>query len=448
MSLATQFGLAGGVVLVVAAIVVGAIVTRRIEDSVVRNSANATALYMESFLAPLSQQLAKSDHLSDTARRALEEVFTNTPLGERVVSYKIWKKGGRVVEASDPTLIDRVFEVSQPLKDAWQGQVSAEFEGLDGEESEKESALGVPLLEIYSPIREAWTGEVIAVAEFYEAAPQLREDLIAARRLAWATVAGVMLLIGGALYLIVLRGSRTIETQRADLDTQFRDLRALSARNLELRMRVQEAAARSAASTEAALRRIGADLHDGPAQYLAFAALRLDDLREKLDQEDASAELDGVNDALKQAMNEVRFISQGLSLPNIADIALCDVIGKAVDAHAGRTGQDVEVTCDCDGFHASAAIRICAYRFVQEGLNNATRHGGGRGLVIKAKGDAQRLEISVCDDGPGFGPDGVRMGLGLSGLRDRVESLSGTFQAANRTNGGSRITMILETGDQ
>ena len=318
----------------------------------------------------------------------------------------------------------------------------------DGAEAVAESALGVPLLEIYSPIREVWTGDVIAVAEFYEAAPQLREDLIAARRLAWATVVGVMLTIGGALYLIVMRGSRTIETQRADLDAQFRDLRALSARNLELRMRVQEAAARSAASTEAALRRIGADLHDGPAQYLAFAALRLDDLHEKLDQDDARAELDGVNDALKQAMTEVRFISQGLSLPDIAEISLCEVVGKAVDAHIGRTGHAVEVTCQCDDFPASTAVRICAYRLVQEGLNNASRHGGGSGLAVQCSGNSRRLELSVCDNVPGFGPDGVRMGLGLTGLRDRVESLGGSFQAVNRPTGGSRITMILETGDQ
>ena len=48
-----------------------------------------------------------------------------TPLGERVVSYKIWKRGGRVVQASDPELVGRTFKPSPGLKAAWDGHVTA-----------------------------------------------------------------------------------------------------------------------------------------------------------------------------------------------------------------------------------------------------------------------------------------------------------------------------------
>ena len=148
MSLASQFAAAGGVVLIIAALVVGAIVARRIEESVVRNTASATALYMESFVSPLSQQLADSDQLSVNAKRALNEIFNDTPLGERVVSYKIWKQGGRIVEASDPALVGQVFPVNPSLRAAWDGQVRAEFDDVEDAESAAERRLAVPLLEL------------------------------------------------------------------------------------------------------------------------------------------------------------------------------------------------------------------------------------------------------------------------------------------------------------
>lgn len=451
MSLATRFALAGGVVLVAAAVAVGSFITSRIEDSVVRNTAIATALYMESFIAPISQQLETDDHLSYAARRALEEVFTNTPLGERIVSYKIWKQGGRVVEASDPALVDQVFEPTDALRRAWEGEVSASFEDLGDAEDAGESRLNLPLLEIYSPIRQIWSGEVIAVAEFYEINAQLRNDLTAARRSAWAGVSGVGLGLGAALYLIVLSGSRTIARQQRDLDLRFQDLRALSVRNRDLRLRVQEAAARASASTEHSLRRIGADLHDGPAQYLAFAALRLDDLRDLQQTGAAREELDGVADAVGRAMTEVRAISRGLTLPDIADRPPCEVIRRAVDEHVSRNGAAVTVDCDCpERPGLNQAVRICIFRFVQEGLNNAFRHGGGAAARVTLTCRDGTLDLRVSDDGPGFGATAqeLQFGLGLTGLRDRVESLGGTFSAANRAGGGGEIGMTIKPGGE
>lgn len=457
-SLATRFGLAGGVVLVAAALMVGALVSARIRDSVVRNTAIATALYMESFISPISQQLADADHLSANARRALEEIFTNTPLGERVVSYKIWKEGGRVVEASDKALVGRAFEPTPELRRAWAGEVSAEFDDLGDEEDAAEGALGLPLLEIYSPIREVWSGRVIAVAEFYEVNPQLAADLVAARRSAWLFVAVVGLAIGVALYLIVLGGSRTIERQRRDLDARLRELRALSERNRVLRLGVQSAAARSAASTERALRRIGADLHDGPAQYLAFAALRLDDLRDAQASDRAREELDGVRDALGRAMDEVRAISRGLTLPDIAGKPPAEIVALAVAAHSERSGEPVSASLGCtEAVVMGPAERICLYRFIQEALNNASRHAGGRGLAVDLSCRDGTIVVSVSDRGPGFGTqgdggdrgvdgEGPRFGLGLTGLRDRVESLGGVFAIADRPGGGAELSMTLHPG--
>ena len=448
LSLATRFAVSGGIVLAAATLLIGAFVVQRIEESVVRHTAAVTALYMESIVSPLSQHLADTDVVSDNARRALDEVFTNTPLGERVVAYKIWKNGGLVIESSDETIIGRTFPVSPALTAAWAGEVGTSFdEDGDDDEIADSDAAGLPLLEVYSPIREAWSGEIIAVVEFYEVNPQLAEDLVAARRSTWLTVAAAGLAIGTALYLIVLGGSRTIERQRRDLDARMEDLRQLLGRNRDLRLRVQEAAGRSAATNEHALRRIGADLHDGPAQYLAFAALRLDDLRDEQSSDRAVAELDGVKDALARAMGEVRAISRGLTLPDIASKPPGAIVCMAVDDHRTRTGEAVAVDKACDDPVAiDQAQRICCYRFVQEGLNNASRHAGGAGLTVTLDCGASSIRVRVLDRGPGMSDDGA-FGLGLSGLRDRIESLGGAFGVARRPGGGTELWMDLVPGD-
>ena len=447
-TLATRFAVAGGIVMILASLAIGSAVTRRIEASVVRNTAIATALYMESFVAPISQDLAGGGPLSPHVGRALDEVFQNTPLGQRVVSYKIWAPDGTVLIASDAGIVGLGFPVDSQLKAALGGTVAGSYDDAGDGEDAAEAALGVPLLEIYSPIREAWSGRIVAAAEFYEANPQLAADLAQSQRAAWAWVAGVTLALGLILHLIVLQGSRTIDRQRHALDRRLAELREVNARNSDLRRRVQEAAGRAAATSEHALRRIGADLHDGPAQYLAFAALRLDALRDGEGEgrgKRRQAELDAVHGALSTAMAEVRAISRGLILPDIETKDVETIVRMAVSAHTGRTGETVALDIAMPApLSLGAAKSIGLYRFVQEGLNNASRHGGACDVTVALRADGADLVLAVRDHGPG--PGDSAPGLGLSGLRDRIEALGGSFRSAARPGGGTEIEMRFGTG--
>ncbi|MDV7145835.1 histidine kinase [Tropicimonas sp. TH_r6] len=446
--LATQYAIASGAVLVAVAILVGTVVVGRIEENVVRNSANSTALFMESVLAPIGQQFADQETLSPGARRALEEIFQNTPIGERVISYKIWKQGGKVVEASDPTIVGEIFPVTDGLRSAWEGQVAAEFEALGDAEDAGEQKLGLPLLEIYTPIREYYSGEIIAVAEFYEVHEQLAADLAWARRDSWLAVFGAFGGLGLVLYLIVLRGSRVIERQQERLQSQFRDLESLSTHNQNLRRRVRDAAGRSAERADRSMRQIGADLHDGPAQQLAFAALRLDALRDGQAIPDRRQEIDRVEGAISAALAEIRTISRGLSLPDVAEKQSAEIVEMAVEEHRSRTGDNVAVNASCAmSVDMPLAARLCLFRFVQEGLNNASRHADGAGMEVDLACDQTRLVLLVHDAGTGFDRSHTPYGLGLSGLRDRVESLGGAFHAGRRAEGGGELRLELDLGE-
>jgi signal transduction histidine kinase len=444
LSLAKRFALTGGVVMLLGMAAIGSWVASRIEEGVTRNTANATALYVESVIAPLSQELTRSDGLSASASRALDEVLANTPLGRRVVSFKLWRQGGRIVYASNPDLAGQVFPPTDDLRAAWSGQVVANFDALGDVEDAPERATGIPLLEIYSPIREVWSGNVIGVAEFYEEARDLKSNIFAARLESWLVVGAVTATTAAALFGIVLGGSRTIERQRVTLEARVGELGTLAAQNDALRRRVQRASSRASELNERYLRRISAELHDGPAQLVGFAALRVESIGDGSVQD--RGEVQRIRSSLADALRDLRAICRGLALPEIDGMSLSALLRHAVTAHRERTQASVRL--DLDGDLAAKALprslRICVYRFVQEGLNNAYRHAGDVSARVSAKVGKDCLFLAVEDDGPGLEQtDPPREGLGLSGLRDRVESLGGEFRIEGRKGRGARIVMTI-----
>lgn len=424
--------------MLIAAIVVAVWVSGRIEAVVVRNTANSTALFMESFIAPLMQDLTKANELSQESRLEIGRLIKETALGERVVSFKLWREDGLLVDASNTELVGQRFEVTENLRLAWTGNVMADFEDTQDPEDVAENALGVPLMEVYSPIREIGTGRVIAVAEFYEIATQLKSDLIQARLASWLAVAVLMAAIGGSLFFIVLRGSLTI-------DRQLAALQEMSTKNLSLRRRVQGAAVRFSAMNDSALQQIGTDLHDGPAQMMGYAALRIDALRGHISGAQGQAELDAVEQAIRSAMTEIRNMSRGLSLPDIDRKSMSALLDALAASLSERFDVPIAVFVEMDREDLPRAIKLCLYRMAREGLNNGWRHADGKGLALRLNVQEGQLVFSVLDEGEAPATDiDATEGLGLAGLRDRVESLGGQLSLLRRRLGGHELRMTLD----
>lgn len=443
-SLVGQFVLAGGLVMSAGAFIVGSWVSSRIEQGVVQNSATSAALYLESFISPLSQEFADGAELSEPARAALHEVFFGTALGERVVSYKIWNEDGTVIEASNPKLRGRTFAPSEDQQTAWQGRISASFQKLDDDEDADEAALGIPLLEVYSPVREVWTGDIVAVAEFYERADGLADELADARRKSWLVVLAVFATSGLLLFGTVQAGNRLIQRQRRALQHQVVESQRMSIQNAELKDRVMAAAQRSTAQADRVMQRIGQDLHDGVAQHLSLASLRFEEA--KPSEPDTAAT---VRQALETAMSELRAISRGLALPDIEQLDLAACIARAVEDH--RKAFHAEVSADIGADTAVQApypVKLCAYRFVQEALANATRHADAARIGVEASLAHGALAVVVEDDGQGFDPDTLAVvrldgGQGLHGLRDRAATLNGQVEISARPASGTTIRLVL-----
>jgi len=448
-SLSQQFALMSSVVLLGGMVTIGAWVAEKIETSVTVNTAVNTALYIESFVAPHAQELATVDRLGETGELALDQLLDETALGKRIASFKIWKPGGLIAYSSRKSIIGKSFPETDHLKRAWEGNITAEFDTLEDEEDAQERAAGIPYLEMYSPVREELTGKIIAVAEFYEKADLFQQVLYRAKLESWLLVMLVTLIMLSLLFVIVLRGSRTIESQEAALKSRIDELS-------DLRNRLKKASRGSTEQNEQFLRRVGADLHDGPAQLLGVALLRLDAIRQQVVSSiqvptGECQDLDIVENALRDALADIRNISAGLVLPELDGLTLSDILTKAVSSHESRTQTSPSLSLDELPKHIGKSTQICLYRLVQEGLNNAERHAPDAACSVSARYAEDTFEVEVADKGSGFDPEIIKTsssGLGLPGLRDRIESVGGQFEIHSAAGRGTQLIARFSVSDQ
>ncbi|MGA1834818.1 sensor histidine kinase [Rhizobium wenxiniae] len=435
LSLAKQFFLAGGIVTAIATIIIGLHVTEQIAQTVTRNAAATTALYVDSIIAPVLPDLTRETKLDESIERTLDETLGQGALGKRLVSFRLWRKDGMILYSNDKKLMGRVVPPGENRKRAFNGELVAKFDDVDDPESTAERAVGEPLLEIYNPILQPWSGQVVAVTEFYERAGELERSLTRARFRSWVVTITVTAGFFLILSAIVLRGSRTIERQLQE--------------NLDLTLRVKKGSQRAVALNEKFLRRVGADLHDGPAQLMAYAALRMDSeqiLSDDSNRATREEEIATIKESLDEAIRDIRIICRGLILPHIETLSVSEAACRAVEHYRSRTGASVDSAIEPLNDEIPVAVKICVYRFIQEGLNNGWRHAEGNGQRVELKLLGNEITVVVQDAGQGFKAENAFLGLGLSGLRERVESLGGKFEI-NSSSAGTTLTMSLNIQD-
>ncbi|HKZ51500.1 MAG TPA: histidine kinase, partial [Dehalococcoidia bacterium] len=328
-------------VFLVGALAIGRYMAGEVKSGVIGRTGAVTALYVDSFISPYLQELAQGGAISWQHVEELDSLLQTTPLGNEIAALKVWSLGGDVLYAHDRRLLGQHFPENEHVQEAAQGRVLASLSRLSRTENVLERQQYSRLLEVYAPVYRAGGDQVIAVAEFYQRPDDLLSAINSAQWRGWlmvglATLAMYLLLVG-----LVRRASNTIATQH-------RRLRGLAAQNALLAKRLQRVAAQKVETDERLLRRVAQDLHDGPAQDLSLALLRIAALRQapvEASSNGSPSEEDFrlVQTALESALREVRQVASGLRLPEMEGLPLAQVAAKAVTDHQRKTGSRVEM---------------------------------------------------------------------------------------------------------
>jgi signal transduction histidine kinase len=387
-----------------------------VKEIILQRSATATALYMESFIAPHVQELATQSTLSDENRDALARLFAPTAIGRPVVEFRIWASD-RILFGNDRNLIGKTFGPSPARDRAWAGGVSADLDSFDGDEDVQLRALKVPILEIYAPVRQTGTGRIIALAEVYEIAVDVNAEVWAAQLLILVVLVTSALATTALFFGLANTGAREVLRLRNE-DEQYR-------------ARVRGANRRISEIDELRMCRIGADLHDGPMQLVALALLKLDTLRAFIGKCDASGhprgtDIETISQALNKTLEEIRNLSASLVPSKVRDLSLTDTITMAARRYESRTKTPIVCRVGALPLDVPFSVKACIYRFVHDGLG----HWRERGCCsVRAMSDGNVIEVEIRGNrsvAPADTNLGEHAGV-LGNLRDRVEALGGAF---------------------
>jgi signal transduction histidine kinase len=190
--------------------------------------------------------------------------------------------------------------------------------------------------------------------------------------------------------------------------------------------------------------RLARDLHDSAKQQALAASFQLGTTLTLYDQDPEAAKahlleadslVDTVRVELTNLIRELRPYSR-----NGHDLA--ETLNEYALEWAHRSGIAVDVSVQGAG-NLSPDMEGALYRILQEALANVARHSAAEKVAVELRHDMDTVTLTVQDDGRGFNARIGQKGMGLHSMRERADSLGGTFELESKPGAGTRIMVLL-----
>jgi len=244
------------------------------------------------------------------------------------------------------------------------------------------------------------------------------------RLLAISLAAALVLSLASALYLLHLEQQG--QQRYLELARSRSELEALSARLVD----AQESERRS----------ISRELHDEVGQSLGALLVEVGRLEATIPTGAAQLKdhVDKIKSVAETTVETVRNIALLLRPSMLDDLGLI----AALEWQGREVSRRSETEVEIQSVDVSETIpdehKICIYRLVQEALNNAARHSAAENAKVTVEQRANKILVSVSDDGRGFDPQRAR-GLGLLGMEERVKRLGGKLTINSKPGSGTTV---------
>jgi signal transduction histidine kinase len=196
-------------------------------------------------------------------------------------------------------------------------------------------------------------------------------------------------------------------------------------------------------------RRIAHDLHDDVSQRLALLSLELQFLSQSVPSQTAGVSARALalwerTAEISTTLHELTYRLHPLKLELLGlNAAISDLRRQLSTRH------DIVIS------FAYAAVperlpretALCLFQIVQEGLANVMKHSGAPHASVEVTGTGDAIALVIADTGVGFDPDAVgSRGLGLPGIRQRLNFMGGSLRVWSRAGEGTRLEVTVPLG--
>jgi two-component system, NarL family, sensor histidine kinase DegS len=192
--------------------------------------------------------------------------------------------------------------------------------------------------------------------------------------------------------------------------------------------------------------RIAREIHDGPAQYIANAMMRVDFCKVvvKKDLEKGINELDDLKSNIRMALKEVRSIIYDLRPLHLEELGLMDAIKDIINIISVENDIKIDMIVDEASYEVEKIMQIAIYRIIQEILNNIKKHSKAKYVDLRINYIKDYIYIYIQDDGIGFNVQETLINTkqkgnryGLLGIFERVKQLRGKIEVKSSKGEGT-----------
>ena len=192
--------------------------------------------------------------------------------------------------------------------------------------------------------------------------------------------------------------------------------------------------------------RIAREIHDGPAQYIANAMMRVDFCKVvvKKDLEKGINELDDLKSNIRMALKEVRSIIYDLRPLHLEELGLMDAIKDIINIISVENDIKIDMIVDEASYEVEKIMQIAIYRIIQEIFNNIKKHSKAKYVDLRINYIKDYIYIYIQDDGIGFNVQETLINTkqkgnryGLLGIFERVKQLRGKIEVKSSKGEGT-----------
>lgn len=218
-------------------------------------------------------------------------------------------------------------------------------------------------------------------------------------------------------------------------------------------IRIRELVNRVIAAQEDERKRIARELHDDTSQVLFAQLLRVTAMKSS-----ESAEIRELAESLEtmfaESMEAVRRLGHELRPPSLDDLGLREATEALVQRMAERADVDIEFTYQGSLHRLDPEVELVLYRVAQEALTNMWKHAHASSATVQLSLMPAGVELIVEDNGRGFDSadtntsDGRGLGLGVFGMKERVDLVGGILEVIGSRNSGTRVRAWIPVDDR
>jgi PAS domain S-box-containing protein len=196
-------------------------------------------------------------------------------------------------------------------------------------------------------------------------------------------------------------------------------------------------------------RKVAREVHDGIGTYVSGLSLALGKIRTFLDESNPEhcKALAECRELIQAAAGEIRSISYLLHPPMIEVMGLESALEWLVRGFSSRSGIGISLQLAPDLGRLKPEIELTLFRVTQEALSNVYRHSGSSTAAVRLFPESAKIVLEVADQGQGMQPHSVGSApdftVGISGMRERVEDLGGTFSIESVPGEGCTVRAAL-----